>query len=70
VSYLSIPRLIFAGKFQADPSTVNNDPEHFNTAKFRSNYQMLGSGATNGWLESSGHGRLALPGLPRDAGHL
>lgn len=56
MSYLSIPRLIFAGKFQADPSTVNNDPEHFNTAKFRSNYQMFGQGATNGWWNPQGTG--------------
>ena len=26
------PRLIFAGQFQADPSTVNNDPQHFDSA--------------------------------------
>ena len=29
MSYLSVPRLVFVGQFQADPSTVNNDPEHF-----------------------------------------
>ncbi|MBN1209795.1 MAG: ferritin-like protein [Myxococcaceae bacterium] len=56
MSYLGIPRLIFAGKFQADPSTVNNDPEHFNAAKFRSNYQLPGAGASNGWWNPRGTG--------------
>jgi hypothetical protein len=31
MSYLGLPRLTFAGQFQADPSTVNNDPEHFDS---------------------------------------
>jgi len=54
MSYLNPPRLIFAGKFQADPSTVNNDPEHFNTNKFQSNYTLPGPGATNGWWNPGG----------------
>jgi hypothetical protein len=29
VSYLGLPRLHFAGRFQADPSTVNNDPSNY-----------------------------------------
>ena len=29
MSYLQFPRLAFTGKFQADVSTVNNDPRHF-----------------------------------------
>ncbi len=29
MSYLGYPRLHFSGRFQADPSTVNNDPAHF-----------------------------------------
>jgi len=56
MSYLSLPRLVFAGQFQADVSTVNNDPEHFNTSRFRSNYQMPGSGASNGWWNPNGTG--------------
>jgi len=56
VSYLSTPRLHFAGKFQADVSTVNNDPEHFDSAKFRSSYQLPGPGATNGWWNPNGTG--------------
>src|SRR6266853_3909897 len=29
MSYLNIPRLHFTGKFQADPSTVNNNDSNF-----------------------------------------
>lgn len=56
MSYLNAPRLVFAGQFQADPSTVNNDPQHFDTADFRSNYQMPGPGASNGWWNPTGSG--------------
>ncbi|MEE8302307.1 MAG: hypothetical protein V3S24_07715 [Candidatus Tectomicrobia bacterium] len=56
MSYLQLPRLVFSGQFQADPSTVNNDPEHFNPAAFRSNYQLPGSGASNGWWNPRGTG--------------
>jgi len=34
VSYLNRPRLHFAGRFEADVSTVNNDPANFDTARF------------------------------------
>lgn len=40
MSYLQFPRLIFSGQFKADPSTVNNDPEHFNPQTFKSNYDL------------------------------
>ncbi len=60
MSYLGVPRLVFAGKFQADPSTVNNDPEHFDTARFQPSYQQLGqpsaTGMTDGWWNPSGTG--------------
>lgn len=56
MSYLQFPRLIFSGKFQADPSTVNNDPEHFDSAKFKPNYDTFGDGATNGWWNPKGTG--------------
>lgn len=62
MSYLNVPRLHFAGKFQADPSTVNNDPEHFNTAAFQSNYDLSGQGATNGWWNPAGTGAWRLYG--------
>lgn len=54
MSYLQTPRLHFAGQFQADPSTVNNDPEHFDTSKFQSNYNLPGPGASNGWWNPGG----------------
>jgi hypothetical protein len=44
MSYLSGPRLIFAGRFQADVSTINNDHDNFNTATFTPNQQNPGSG--------------------------
>lgn len=54
MSYLQTPRLHFAGQFQADPSTVNNDPEHFDTSRFQSNYNLPGPGASNGWWNPGG----------------
>lgn len=62
MSYLSTPRLQFAGQFQADPSTVNNDPEHFNTKTFQTNFQEYGSGASNGWWNPKGTGAWRLVG--------
>lgn len=56
MSYLNFPRLIFSGRFQADPSTVNNDPEHFDTSRFQPNYDEFGKGATNGWWNPKGTG--------------
>lgn len=32
MSYLDIPRIHFAGRFFTDPSTVNNDPTHYETS--------------------------------------
>jgi hypothetical protein len=54
MSYLRSPRLHFSGRFQADPSTVNNDPEHFDTSRFQSNYDLPGAGASNGWWNPGG----------------
>ena len=60
MSYLGFPRLHFSGRFQADPSTVNNDPEHFDDARFRARYQEPGRGATNGWWNPGGTGAWRL----------
>lgn len=35
ISYLNALRLHFAGRFQANVSTVNNHPAHFNNAAFK-----------------------------------
>ena len=60
MAYLHVPRLVFAGRFQADVSTVNNDPEHFDTDQFRANYQLPGSGSANGWWNPQGTGAWRL----------
>lgn len=39
MSYLQFPRIHFAGRFQADTSTVNNDVRHFDSEKFRQDFQ-------------------------------
>ncbi|MCE7996391.1 MAG: hypothetical protein HEP71_30715 [Roseivirga sp.] len=54
MSYLGYPRLHFSGKFQAAPSTVNNDPAHFNSDIFTPNDQEPGKGASNGWWNPNG----------------
>ena len=55
MSYLSPLRLHFAGKFQAAPSTVNNDATHYNNATFIPSYQQPESGnQLNGWWNPSG----------------
>ncbi|MGH9160993.1 MAG: ferritin-like domain-containing protein [Vicinamibacteraceae bacterium] len=60
MSYLDLPRMVFAGRFQADPSTVNNDPHHFDAATFRSNYQLPGPGMSDGWWNPQGTGAWRL----------
>src|SRR6516162_8147880 len=55
MSYLDPLRLHFFGKFQAAPSTVNNDPLHFDNAKFKPSYQQLWNAtAANGWWNPLG----------------
>ena len=70
MSYLQTPRLHFAGKFQADPSTINNDPEHFDTSKFQSNYNLPGPGASNGWWNPGGTAAWRFFRLHCEAGRL
>jgi hypothetical protein len=60
MSYLSVPRLIFSGQFQADPPTANNDPEHFDTSRFRSSYNLKGPISVNGWWNPAGTGAWRL----------
>ncbi|HSI76932.1 MAG TPA: hypothetical protein VK957_13605 [Lunatimonas sp.] len=62
MSYLHSPRLVFSGQFQADPSTVNNDPTHFDNSTFQPNYQDYGQGAENGWWNPDGTGNWRLIG--------
>jgi len=57
MSYLNPLRLHFAGRFQANVSTVNNDPAHFDNAAFKPSYQeMQGNNMVppNGWFNPQG----------------
>lgn len=57
MSYLHPIRLSFAGTFQADVSTVNNDVRHFDNATFQPVFQDLQDGpALNGWWNPTGSG--------------
>ncbi len=47
MSYLGFPHIVFSGQFQADPSTVNNDPAHFDSLTFRSEYKLPGVNPNN-----------------------
>ncbi len=55
MSFLGNPRLTFSGLFQADPSTVNNDPRHFDNQQFEPGFQEVSSkNALNGWWNPMG----------------
>ena len=58
MSYLNPPRLHFAGRFQAAPSTVNNDPLHFNNQTFQPEDQQ----SPAGWWNPGGDAAWRLIG--------
>lgn len=68
MSYMNYPRLTFSGKFQADTSTVNNDPRHFDINEFESRFQDLqvtnkpekGDIQFNGWWDPNGMATFRL----------
>jgi len=63
MSYLNPLRLHFAGRFQANVSTVNNDPGHFNNATFDPSYQELQTPTVaNGWFNPEGDASWRLLG--------
>lgn len=63
MSYLGPLRLHFAGQFQADVSTVNNDPTHFNNATFQPSFQKLQDAQhANGWFNPQGDAAFRLKG--------
>ncbi|WP_281322590.1 hypothetical protein [Flavobacterium aestivum] len=63
MSYLNTPRLTFSGQFQADPSTVNNDPTHYNNETFQPEYQNYQTAdAANGWWNPDGTGNWRFIG--------
>ncbi|MEM7130275.1 MAG: ferritin-like domain-containing protein [Chloroflexota bacterium] len=54
MSYLNYPRLHFAGEFLTDPSTVNNDPYHYQDSTFSPDFQTPNQGAKKGWWNPDG----------------
>lgn len=69
MSYLGWPRLHFAGRFQADTSTVNNDVRHYKSDAFQPQFQamMVGHGQgeserTNGYWNPEGTGAWRMLG--------
>jgi hypothetical protein len=65
MSYLNPLRLHFAGRFQANVSTVNNDPAHFDITNFKTSYQdMQGPRMVppNGWFSPQGDAAWRLLG--------
>jgi hypothetical protein len=66
MSYLNALRLHFAGKFQANVSTVNNDAGHFENAAFKPEYQQLSGinfmAQANGWFNPEGDAAWRLLG--------
>ena len=62
MSYLTIPRLVFSGGFQADVSTVNNDVRHYDNASFKPRFQepMVSNAELNGWYNPDGTGNFRL----------
>ncbi len=73
MSYLSGLRLHFAGKFQTNVSTVNNDAYHFNNAAFKAQYQQMqgpNMSPPNGWFNPQGDGTFHLLGCTVTSAHL
>jgi hypothetical protein len=66
VSYLNPLRLHFSGSFEAAVSTVNNDPVHYDSARFTPSYAQPASGTApdqlNGWFNPDGSGNWKLHG--------
>ena len=65
MSYLNSTRLHFAGKFQSNISTVNNDPGHFDNASFIPSYQQRQGpnfNPPNGWFSPEGDASFRLLG--------
>ena len=61
MSYITIPRLVFSGNFQADVSTVNNDVRHYDNATFEARFQQpQNQQAMNGWYNPDGTGNFRL----------
>ncbi len=72
MSYLSIPHFNFAGFFQADVSTINNDVRYYDNAKFKEQYQEPSSSGVspNGGWQPEGTGVFRLLGCSVTGGIL
>jgi hypothetical protein len=74
VSYLNPLRLHFSGSFEAAVSTVNNDPAHYDSARFKPAYAQPASGTApdqlNGWFNPDGSGAWRLHGCAVTAAFL
>ena len=71
MSYLNAIRLHFAGKFQANVSTVNNDPTHFDSSKFLPQYQTMQTALSpNGWFNPAGDAGWRLRGCRVTGAHM
>jgi hypothetical protein len=65
MSYLNTLRLHFAGQFQCNVSTVNNDPDHYDNANFKPSYQTMQGPhmkPPNGWFNPQGDAAFRLLG--------
>lgn len=62
MSYLNALRLHFAGQFQANVSTVNNDPDHFNNATFQPSDWEVNENNEKGWWNPQGDAAFRLLG--------
>jgi hypothetical protein len=60
VSYLDVPRLAFAGHFQADVSTINNVVRYYENAAFRPQYQQINADGKDGGWNPEGTGIFRL----------
>ena len=61
VTYLDGPRITFAGDFQADVSTVNNDVRHYDAATWQDRFaEPQTTTALNGWWNPTGSGAFRL----------
>ncbi|HLM46162.1 MAG TPA: hypothetical protein VK458_19995 [Myxococcaceae bacterium] len=56
MSYLDSPRIHFAGFFQADVSTINNDVRYYDNKGFQERYQELSLDGINGGWNPEGTG--------------
>ncbi len=61
MTYLDGPRITFAGDFQADVSTVNNDVRHYDAATWQDRFtEPQTTTALNGWWNPTGSGAFRL----------